>query len=675
MSPARPQLSITLPRNFTFHYTDGQDPRTPERDEIPQQSQPAPPKPYRLRARRRPGLTQHHLGAQTFTGLLPKDTPVPSIEAPQWGSSQSQASTSLYAGTQEGLLAPESSRPRFVTPPKTPVPQNTVTDNDGPKSRYEWSRPDEEGSIGSASRPASPCSIFSDSSFSSSKSSISYPSTGGRCITPDTGGLYQIDTPSHAAKAKVEMEPEELMSGAQGGVPLRSRWALKQPKWTDEMDVHLWTTYVRYLQDPTVTPFRVGPGRAPPLGVCHRVAREAKRTWRGSKVLSSDVATGKSAMRRQSERHVLRDVFDEANAMKSDFSPSSLTSGRSGSLTPTGPGPQPQAQQYHHKWPCSDSATRRRLRDLCKQKPHRNRLEGLLQSRSPPSGSQSRPRLASPFGGYLSDQPSFSTGDMALSLMTSTCSTMQPDGALARLGQESSTSDQQDEGWFGRPLSTPQAGSSQLSSQGLGTGGIGNGTGSARLASPFNPQRPTGDTQAFQRHPSGSSTIPRAALRSPIRFTSATMPLHSALKRRAPSQLVEDDLSPEGSDMRRNLIEELIGYPIHDGHRRVRSRGFSLGDVSAAAQLSSLFAPPSDHGRGASSDLSTIISGGGSSNVQQPSTAHSRFGSLHALGPPLVEFRSSPWTAASADDPDTALPPPLSDSVPPSAPQSTGSIR
>lgn len=43
-----------------------------------------------------------------------------------------------------------------------------------------------------------------------------------------------------------------------------------------------------------------------------------------------------------------------------------------------------------------------------------------------------------------------------------------------------------------------------------------------------------------------------------------------------------------------HLMKELFGQPAatEPAHRRVRSRGFSLGDMSASTRLSNLFTPP-----------------------------------------------------------------------------------
>ncbi len=64
------------------------------------------------------------------------------------------------------------------------------------------------------------------------------------------------------------------------------RSSARKAPWTKAMSDHLWATYVLYLQDPKVTPFRMGKSCIPPHGVCLRVAREARRSWKGAKALT-----------------------------------------------------------------------------------------------------------------------------------------------------------------------------------------------------------------------------------------------------------------------------------------------------------------------------------------------------------------------------------------------------
>ncbi|KAL8732925.1 MAG: hypothetical protein Q9181_003774 [Wetmoreana brouardii] len=104
------------------------------------------------------------------------------------------------------------------------------------------------------------------------------------------------------------------------------------------------------------------------------------------------------------------------------------------------------------------------------------------------------------------------------------------------------------------------------------------------------------------------------ALKSPLRFNSR-VPYPSVSKRRAQHQL-EDELSPGGSDKRKNLIEELFGGRSESRHRRVRSRGFSLGDVNANARLEALFQQQSPEQQ--ASDLLSEASD--TSTLQPPDT-------------------------------------------------------
>ena len=133
----------------------------------------------------------------------------------------------------------------------------------------------------------------------------------------------------------------------------------KHVNWTDETDNHLWKTYTLYRHDPTVTPFFVQPGGVPPLGVCCRVAREAKRSWRGQKLLLGSIEEVGGTLKDFHGKQILRDVQDEANAVRTADSPDTVTGIKSGSSTPTA---SSEPQKLASKWPGTESATRRRLR-------------------------------------------------------------------------------------------------------------------------------------------------------------------------------------------------------------------------------------------------------------------------------------------------------------------------
>lgn len=593
MAPRRPQLSITLPRNFTFHYTDGQGPRTPEADGATEPRQPSPPRVDRV-LQRGPASIPRRRPRPSFTGVLLQDVAVPSIEMPEH---QRDAPFNMTVSTfdlEADRLAPKPTRLRFVTPVRDAPLATTPAAHDPYARRAEWCRPEEAESDGSMSRPPSACSIFSDSSVSSSETSGSFPSTGDGTTSPEC----DADFPTPTAKGKGKARADAFVGDVETpmATPNTGR-ALKLAKWTEEMDRHLWATYLLYLQDPTVTPFRSDPGRAPPLGVCHRVAREAKRTWRGSRpTLGPIVEIDRHSWNSQDRHQPLRDVHDEGNAVMTPAVPGASPADDMNSSVRR----EPNAPRSLPRWPRSDSATRRRLRELCqKRATHSSRLQRTLQSRSPTPADNRRPGLASPFSSFA-DPVSFSTRALSLSLTASTSTNMGPNGPLARLAQEGDHRQETEEGWFGQPVAAFPSSDFGPSQSDHSASGFRIAPSSTRLGSPFLAASSTVNVQPSHERPSLPLSRPhtnafsghRPALRSPVKFTSTTLPLPGVIKRRA-QRLFEDESGAGGSDMRRNILEDLLGSPVlGGGHRRLRSRGFSVGDVSAADRLASLFRPP-----------------------------------------------------------------------------------
>ncbi|KAI9834922.1 MAG: hypothetical protein M1819_002645 [Sarea resinae] len=610
--PIRPKLSITLPRNFTFHYTDGQAPKTPEpRTEETGELRPPSPPVYRVRRRIRPVVPFSASVTQSINQAQFQDVPVPTIETSEAHLDSNNIEPEPKAEPVEGYLAPIPPQPPFMSPPKTPLGQilTSFEDAQAQNERPDWGRSGAHSPEGSISRPASACSVFSDSSESSHGSAESFPSTGCSCTSPDSDASDPFH--HHSGDFKGCRSSPLVDHCERHGMNIQRR---VRSTWTDEMDHHLWTTYVVYLQDPTVTPFKMLPGSTPPLGICHRVAREAKRAWKGPKPHLSTISESRT-MTEIKGKQVLRDVDEDDTAAKPNESPDTIKGSRSGSNTPTGPkAPKPAC-----KWPHSQSSTRKRLRELCKRKPSLSPYyQRLIQTRSPSPFQSSRSRsrssrLSSPFGGN-NQQPSFSTRDMNMSLTTSVSTTMQPQSALAQLAQENSAVDQRGEEWFGQPMDCSQSNDLQPLQLGLGIDGVaGRPNNMPRLGSPFgnlpnapgpmdsSPMRPS-----TPRTQSDSLTIPAIALRSPARLQDP-MPFTSVLKRRAQHQL-EDELSPGGSDMRRNFVEELFGAPAEISHRRVRSRGFSLGDIGSAGRFTTMITPPSTYDQLNSSEFADVPS-------------------------------------------------------------------
>lgn len=578
----RPHLSITLPRDFTFHYTEGEQPKTPEQDDSTPAAAPPPPQAYRVKRRNRPSIQTL---AQTHAPLTElQNAPIPMIETPA-NKLESQRPSVQHRMTEpaDGLLAPSAPRPFMTLPrPRTPTMQRIQF------SDYSCKTPPPKDLGEEITRPLSRCSIISDSSDVSSGSLTSYPSMGGSCTSPESDAADPFVPPSigkfsHLLKSELGLMPS---SQAMTEIPNSSSATLqKQPSvhWTPEMDKHLWSTYRQYLQDPTVTPFKTLPGSAPPLGVCHRVARLARRTWRGGQQASRDISARSSA------------------ETSSTGSPDTLKIVRSGSSTPTGP-----SVATSLFWPKSSSSTRRRLRFLAKKKPTiAPHYQRLLRSPSPFSSS-SQYRSARASSPLCQEQTAFNTRDIRFSLATSTAATMQPDGYLAQLSQSTSVTPQEALQQSSDPpvpwASPPAVPSSAMPSSAIPSSDFGRPvasgdpfTGQSQLGSPFSGSHTWGPSRSRQHL---RSSTPRAqsslaasmigpTLKSPVRFNSRN-PYPSVSKRRAQHQL-EDELSPGGSDRRANFIDQLFSGHTEGRHRRVRSRGFSLGDVNGTDRLETLF--------------------------------------------------------------------------------------
>ncbi|KAI4120760.1 MAG: hypothetical protein LQ338_006780 [Usnochroma carphineum] len=178
---------------------------------------------------------------------------------------------------------------------------------------------------------------------------------------------------------------------------------------------------------------------------------------------------------------------------------------------------------------------------------------------------------------------------------------MQPDGPLARLSHDTPLT-QQDVQFTDPPVpwaSPPAVPSSAFPSSDLGHDSTSldpaTATGPPQLGSPFSGSHTWGPSRSRQHlRPSTSraqssqvaSTI-GPTLKSPVRFNSGN-PYPSVSKRRAQHEL-EDELSPGGSDRHIDLIDQLFSGHTEGRHRRVRSRGFSLGDVHGGDRLETLF--------------------------------------------------------------------------------------
>ncbi|KAI1767664.1 hypothetical protein GGR53DRAFT_518280 [Hypoxylon sp. FL1150] len=338
---------------------EGPGPKTPEPLNTGDELQlPPPPRP-RLRLKRR--HVSNNLNApatqQFLASVAAADVPVPSIEV----EGDDPDSMDIY----------EQLHTRAFSPPKTPAvglepPQSLKFPDWYVES--EWSCSESESSPEyESSRPSTAFSTQTSASLFSQFSHVSKDD----CSSPEL----------------VAQEFPKLHPGANAGVSRKER--PRRAPWTKAMDSHLWSTYLLYLQDPRVTPIRSGRSHIPPNGVCLRVARQTKRSWKGSK-----------------------------NHLNADT--------KSGSSTPTA-----EASKPYMEWPHTCAATRAHLRELCRLKA--TTTPGQHRSPSPAPFHKAAYRRWNRRSTSVGMPSVFSAQDMAFSLAVSTSETMRPDAPLAQL--------------------------------------------------------------------------------------------------------------------------------------------------------------------------------------------------------------------------------------------------
>ncbi|KAK8143661.1 hypothetical protein G3M48_006933 [Beauveria asiatica] len=383
-----PAMNRSLRPSAAQSSRSNNNPRTPEPSTVgdPADSIPPPlqsPAKPRFRLRKRTASNLLAPTKQFLASVAAADVPIPSIEEPSvLNEDMSDSVYPPFSSHFEPIDYCHSTRQAFssraFSPPKTPAPG--VVPLLEPHQFPDWtldstlssleSSPDYESSRPSTARSTQTCSsLFSRYSAASEELS--------QCVSPESevtdrfGSFLSADDAHRASKP-------------------RSSIKSRKAPWTRSMSQHLWTTYMMYLQDPKVTPFRIGKSGIPPHGVCLRVAREAKRSWRRS--------------------------WPSAQA-------------RSRNTTPTADALRPASH-----WPHTCAATRGHLRELCKTSTGSAARNHRYNANSPtPFGktaSRYRNRRSAP-----PNQPHsvFSGSDLAMSLSMSTSESMQPDGPLARL--------------------------------------------------------------------------------------------------------------------------------------------------------------------------------------------------------------------------------------------------
>ncbi|KFG87740.1 hypothetical protein MANI_001229 [Metarhizium anisopliae] len=362
-------------------------PKTPEPFAESQAQPPSPARP-KFRLRRRTTSSQLNAPTQHFlASVAAADVPVPSIEGPQvYDDDQDMLSIAYPSIPQldriDDITFEHPGPRRTFSPPKTPAPE--LAPSPSTKQFPDWSIDAAISSLESSpeydsSRPSTARSSETSSSLCSRFSLASEDLS--QCASPESDHCDRFGrflSPEDAGRAV-----RSLMTAT------RSAKSRKAP-WTRAMSQHLWSTYAIYLQDPKVTPFQVGKSGIPPPGVCMRVAREAKRSWKGSRPVA-----------------------------KSEI--------KSRSSTPTA-----EAAGPYIEWPHTCAATRGHLRELCKARggPSRS-LQNL--SNSPASFGKSINRFWNRRSAPARSPTVFSASDMAMSLAICTSDSMQPQGPLARL--------------------------------------------------------------------------------------------------------------------------------------------------------------------------------------------------------------------------------------------------
>jgi hypothetical protein len=562
MAQERQGLSRTLPKSFTFSSIESSFPRTPEHPRVEPQI-PPPPRHSSYRVRR-PRFDSHASIFSTMSSepsifdLSRPDVPVPSIEFPVSDTMSEPDTTAYESVSSEFLQVPALRRMEFKTPPA----QIRTEPFNFPRATPDPTEDVEDDPI------ERPSSRASDSSVSSIETYTTQPSLGGSCTSPeseiyDPFSFQLTDTNKYVLETPPNSNPNR---GKSADLPKR------KARWTADMDNHLWNTYQMYLQDPTTTPFKTLPGSLPPLGVSHRVAREAKKTW--------------ARLKSRKEQEPVKVVPVSISA--DDEQSITPTEDRSGSCTPTAKKPALP------RWPRSEAATRRRLKFLCKRKlsiaPHYQRL---LQSRSPSPFLDvftAPPRR--PVGPAIDHNSSttFMTRDLGVSLVSSSLPT-----DFGNFGAVETPTIQ-----LAPPVETIET--MQSPQQASNPASVIPGHVPTvqepfpRLGSPF--MYNTWGPETSRREAHGVATrglrrdtihVAGSRLRSPPR-----MDLPSSVQKRRAHHRLES--SPNPGDVQRGIRDLARDGKLKDGQRRVRLRNrgnTTSGGFSSKERIEQLFSPTS----------------------------------------------------------------------------------
>lgn len=363
---------------------------TPEPSTEVESQAPSTPRP-RLRLKRR--HDPQHLAAPTqqfLASVAAADVPLPSVEEPAIATYESDVMP--WNGLQfpeeshdiEHCLHIQCGHDQTFMSPKTPAPgaPPSLTPSRYPNWAIDWMS-SSESSPEPESRPSTARSRTSTSSFSQLSSCFSDDDLH---FSPEIGDWEKSTCVDSKAGQSENLQ-----------LPSTTRIARKAP-WTPAMSQHLWATYNMYLSDPRVTPFQIGKSGIPPEGVSKRVARQAIRSWKGSRTVARTMGA---------------------------------PGARSGSSTPT----EAESSGVFMQWPHTAAATRAHLRALCKQKargPDGGKMRFSYFSRSPTPLTDATVRRARRSTPSSATTP-FGTQEMVKSLAISTSEIMTPQGPLAQL--------------------------------------------------------------------------------------------------------------------------------------------------------------------------------------------------------------------------------------------------
>lgn len=551
MSPTRPSLSIQLPPLHGLYYNDGQMPKTPEAQQDEAQlsiEPPPPPRPQTFKVKRK------RPSAPFQEPIMLDMSVIPTIEMSEV---ETQISSPTLQPTSAHLLSPmphTSSLSRAITPPKTPAPRlcTPFTQLESPADEWDMitnTKP-------TFQRANSVCSSFSDSSVSSCGSSaFSMPTGGYDSPSSETTDPFLDDHHEKSVRTTTLDDDTPQMKR------VKTR---RHVQWTPQMDDHLWMTFMAYLSDPTLTPFKMLPGSTPPMGVCDQVATKARRTWRSRKAHAGTPGSIDAMIE-----------FEEGR--QREGSPDTI---RPNSL-----------QLSQPRWPKA-AATRRRLRELCAKRPSISaHYARMLRTRSPSPFETSSEATQHVQPVSLSS----SFYDMHKSLMTSTAPSMQPGGVLAQLASDEpppaprQVRQPRPEGWFDRiPRSKAHQKSASLQSElRIHVEDMDSRAG-APLSSPFSAGVIDERSHLLQSMATtkslGRTEFNGRSLDSPFDFKVGAPTDRRSRKRRFRS----DEEKP-----RRGALEDVFGPPVEQQRPLLRNRGFSVGTTLAADHLVNLFTPPS----------------------------------------------------------------------------------